>query len=70
MDWPELRAAVAACTACGLCEGRRNTVFGVGNDAAHWMIVGEAPGEQEDVQGEPFVGKAGQLLDNMLRASA
>jgi uracil-DNA glycosylase family 4 len=68
MDWPTLRAAVAACTACKLCQGRTNTVFGVGNESAHWMIVGEAPGEQEDLQGEPFVGKAGQLLDNMLRA--
>ena len=68
MDWPALREAVARCTACRLCESRRNTVFGVGNEHAHWMIVGEAPGEQEDLQGEPFVGKAGQLLDNMLRA--
>jgi uracil-DNA glycosylase family 4 len=68
MDWPALREAVAKCTACRLCEDRRNTVFGVGNQHAHWMIVGEAPGEQEDLQGEPFVGKAGQLLDNMLRA--
>jgi uracil-DNA glycosylase family 4 len=68
MDWRALRDAVAQCTACRLCEGRRNTVFGVGNEHAHWMIVGEAPGEQEDLQGEPFVGKAGQLLDNMLRA--
>jgi uracil-DNA glycosylase len=68
MQWPALRAAVAACTACRLCQGRTNTVFGVGNERAHWMIVGEAPGEQEDLQGEPFVGKAGQLLDNMLRA--
>jgi uracil-DNA glycosylase family 4 len=66
MDWPALRAAVAGCTACKLCEGRRNTVFGVGHQSAHWMIVGEAPGEQEDLRGEPFVGKAGQLLDNML----
>ena len=61
MDWPALRAAVAACTACGLCESRRQTVFGVGHEQAHWMIVGEAPGEQEDRQGEPFVGKAGQV---------
>ena len=68
MDWPALRAAVAGCTACGLCRGRTNTVFGVGHEQAHWMIVGEAPGEQEDRRGEPFVGKAGQLLDNMLRA--
>ncbi len=68
LDWPELRTAVAACTACGLCRQRRQTVFGVGHQRAHWMIVGEAPGEQEDRQGEPFVGKSGQLLDNMLRA--
>ena len=68
MDWPELRNTVAACSACKLCEGRKQTVFGVGNPQAHWMVVGEAPGEQEDLQGEPFVGKSGQLLDNMLRA--
>jgi uracil-DNA glycosylase len=68
MDWPALRDAVAGCRACKLCEGRRQTVFGVGHEKAHWMIVGEAPGEQEDRQGEPFVGKSGQLLDNMLRA--
>lgn len=68
MDWTALRAAVADCRACGLCENRTQTVFGVGHLQAHWMIVGEAPGEQEDRQGEPFVGKSGQLLDNMLRA--
>jgi len=68
MGWAELREAVAACRACKLCEGRTQTVFGVGNERAQWMIVGEAPGEQEDRKGEPFVGKAGQLLDNMLRA--
>lgn len=68
MDWPTLREAVAACTACKLCSGRKQTVFGTGNESAHWMIVGEAPGEQEDQQGLPFVGKSGQLLDNMLRA--
>ncbi|HSN32084.1 MAG TPA: uracil-DNA glycosylase [Ideonella sp.] len=68
LDWPALREAVAACRACRLCERRTNTVFGVGNESAHWMIVGEAPGEQEDLRGEPFVGKAGQLLDNMLAA--
>jgi DNA polymerase len=67
MDWPALRAAVAGCTACKLSQGRTQTVFGVGHERAHWMIVGEAPGEQEDRQGEPFVGKSGQLLDNMLR---
>ena len=68
LDWPELREAVAGCQACGLCKSRRNTVFGVGDMQADWMIVGEAPGENEDRQGEPFVGAAGQLLDNMLRA--
>ena len=70
MDWPALQEAVGGCTACKLCKGRTQTVFGVGNPRAHWMIVGEAPGEQEDRQGEPFVGKSGQLLDNMLRAVA
>ncbi|HZE90427.1 MAG TPA: uracil-DNA glycosylase [Rhizobacter sp.] len=68
MDWTTLRETVAGCSACKLCEGRKQTVFGVGHERAHWMIVGEAPGEQEDQQGEPFVGKSGQLLDNMLRA--
>ncbi len=68
MDWPALQAAVAVCEACGLCRRRKNTVFGVGDVQADWMIVGEAPGENEDLQGEPFVGLAGQLLDNMLRA--
>ncbi len=68
MDWPALREAVVACTACTLCSSRRQTVFGVGSTKAQWMVVGEAPGEQEDIQGEPFVGKSGQLLDNMLRA--
>lgn len=68
LDWPALRETVAACQACGLCKGRTQTVFGVGDETADWMIVGEAPGENEDLQGEPFVGAAGQLLDNMLRA--
>jgi len=68
LDWPALRAAVAGCRACGLCESRTQTVFGVGNERARLMIVGEAPGENEDLQGEPFVGQAGKLLDNMLRA--
>ena len=54
------------CTACGLCETRRNVVFGVGNQNADVMFVGEGPGEQEDLQGEPFVGPAGRLLDDML----
>ncbi len=68
LDWPALREAVAACHACGLCEGRTQTVFGTGHTQARWMVVGEAPGEQEDLQGEPFVGASGQLLDAMLRA--
>ena len=68
LDWPALRAAVAGCQACALSQSRRQTVFGTGNERAHWMIVGEAPGEHEDRRGEPFVGVAGQLLDNMLRA--
>lgn len=68
LDWPALREAVAQCRACGLCEARRHTVFGVGHTQADWMIVGEAPGENEDREGEPFVGAAGQLLDAMLRA--
>jgi DNA polymerase len=68
LGWDELRDAVAGCTACGLCASRRNTVFGVGPQRADWMVVGEAPGEQEDQQGEPFVGPSGKLLDNMLRA--
>jgi uracil-DNA glycosylase family 4 len=68
LDWPALRQAVAECRACGLCEKRRQTVFGVGHPHAHWMVVGEAPGEQEDLRGEPFVGPAGRLLDQMLAA--
>ena len=68
LGWPALREAVAACRACGLCESRTQTVFGVGHPQAHWLVVGEAPGEQEDLQGEPFVGAAGQLLDRMLAA--
>jgi DNA polymerase len=68
MSWPELQAAVAACTACGLCANRRQTVFGVGDQSAHWMLIGEAPGAEEDARGEPFVGQAGRLLDNMLAA--
>ena len=69
LGWAELEAAVAGCRACGLCESRRNTVFGVGPQRADWMVIGEAPGENEDLQGEPFVGQAGKLLDNMLRAA-
>ncbi len=68
MDWGELEKAVAGCRACKLCESRRNTVFGVGDRSADLMIVGEAPGAEEDRKGEPFVGRAGMLLDNMLAA--
>ncbi len=68
LDWPELEAAVAACTACALHRGRTQTVFGVGDRAADWLIVGEAPGAEEDRRGEPFVGRAGKLLDAMLAA--
>jgi DNA polymerase len=68
MEWDALAKAVTACQACKLCEGRRNTVFGVGDQQADWLVVGEAPGENEDLQGEPFVGQAGKLLDNMLAA--
>ena len=66
--WQELRVAVPACTRCGLHRERTQTVFGVGNPRAQWMIIGEAPGVEEDRQGEPFVGRAGQLLNAMLAA--
>ena len=66
--WTELRARVAACTRCALCNTRTQTVFGVGNQEAEWLVVGEAPGAEEDRRGEPFVGRAGQLLNSMLRA--
>lgn len=66
--WTQLREVVRNCTACALHRSRRQTVFGVGNPAARWMIIGEAPGAEEDRQGEPFVGAAGQLLNEMLRA--
>jgi DNA polymerase len=68
LDWPALREAVAGCRACRLCETRTNTVFGIGDEQANWMVIGEAPGADEDRRGEPFVGKAGQLLDAMLAA--
>ncbi len=68
LDWPELQVAVSSCTACELHKTRTQTVFGVGDHAAEWMIIGEAPGADEDQQGEPFVGRAGQLLNNMLKA--
>jgi DNA polymerase len=68
MAWPALQEAVRHCQACALCSSRTHTVFGVGHPRAHWMVVGEAPGEQEDLRGEPFVGPAGALLDRMLAA--
>lgn len=68
LDWDGLQTAVSSCQACGLCKSRQHTVFGTGAAPARWLIVGEAPGEQEDSQGQPFVGPAGQLLDNMLKA--
>ena len=66
MDWHELRRVCMECTKCGLCETRTNVVFGVGNQNADIMFIGEGPGEQEDLQGEPFVGPAGKLLDDMM----
>jgi DNA polymerase len=68
MDWTELTEAINTCQACGLCKGRQRAVPGSGDTQATWMIVGEAPGEQEDREGLPFVGPAGQLLDAMLAA--
>jgi len=67
-EWERLRAEVTTCTRCELCKTRTQTVFGSGNPQADWLIVGEAPGQSEDEQGLPFVGKAGQLLTEMLRA--
>ena len=67
-DWEGLRAAVKDCRRCKLCETRTQTVFGVGPESAPLMVVGEGPGADEDAQGEPFVGRAGKLLDEMLRA--
>ncbi len=68
MAWPQLKARVAGCTDCKLRAGCTQTVFGVGDEKAEWMLVGEAPGAEEDRLGEPFVGQAGRLLDNMLAA--
>jgi uracil-DNA glycosylase family 4 len=68
MDWPALKAKVAGCTDCRLRSTCKQTVFGVGDERAAWMLVGEAPGADEDRLGEPFVGQAGKLLDNMLAA--
>jgi DNA polymerase len=68
LDWPQLRESVAGCVACPLHKGRNKTVFGVGDEGADWLFVGEGPGAEEDAKGEPFVGQAGKLLDNMLGA--
>jgi DNA polymerase len=68
LDWTALEAAVSQCTRCELHTGRTQTVFGVGNRQADWLVIGEAPGRDEDLQGEPFVGRAGQLLNAMLLA--
>ena len=65
-SWEVLEQKTLSCTACGLCETRHNVVFGVGNRQTDVLFVGEGPGEQEDLQGEPFVGPAGKLLDDML----
>lgn len=69
LDWLALEARVAGCTACDLHRTRTHTVFGVGDQQADWLIIGEAPGADEDQQGEPFVGRAGQLLTAMLQAT-
>ena len=66
MDWESLRDTALHCTACKLCQGRHHVVFGVGNPKAEIMFIGEGPGQHEDEQGIPFVGRAGQLLDDML----
>jgi len=68
LGWPTLKTMVRDCTACRLRAGCTQTVFGVGDEQADWLFVGEGPGADEDRQGEPFVGQAGKLLDNMLLA--
>ncbi|MDH3438844.1 MAG: uracil-DNA glycosylase, partial [Betaproteobacteria bacterium] len=68
LDWVALKGRVASCTDCALHQKRNKTVFGVGDENADWLFVGEGPGADEDAQGEPFVGQAGRLLDNMLAA--
>ena len=67
-DWQQLRQMVSSCTACPLSQTRKQTVFGVGDEQADWLFIGEGPGAREDELGEPFVGQAGKLLDNMLQA--
>ena len=68
MDWQELKTSVATCKACPLHEKRSQAVFGVGDENADWLFIGEGPGAEEDAKGEPFVGQAGKLLDSMLAA--
>lgn len=70
MDWAQLKTSASACTACALHKGRKQAVLGVGDTKAEWLLVGEAPGAEEDERGEPFVGQAGRLLDNMLASIA
>ena len=70
MGWAELKSSASACTACALHKARKQAVFGVGDEKAEWLFVGEGPGAEEDERGEPFVGQAGKLLDNMLAAIA
>jgi DNA polymerase len=62
--WEDLRSLVTDCRACGLCQARKQAVFGVGHESAPWLFVGEGPGADEDEKGEPFVGQAGKLLDS------
>ena len=66
LDWAGLKQMVKTCSDCALHKGRKQTVFGVGDENADWLFVGEGPGAEEDQRGEPFVGQAGRLLDNML----
>ena len=68
LDWDDLEATIRDCARCGLCRGRTHAVPGVGDRKASWLFVGEGPGRNEDLEGEPFVGPAGKLLDNMLKA--
>ena len=68
VNWAQLREQVSVCKKCPLHQGRTQTVFGSGSESADWMIIGEAPGAEEDLQGEPFVGRAGKLLTSMLQA--
>ncbi len=70
MDWAQLKSSASACTACVLHKVRKQAVLGVGDEKAEWLFVGEGPGAEEDERGEPFVGQAGKLLDNMLAAIA